>query len=161
MKAVNIIALSITVIFIAVIIHYVDACATARYYDWSAMDYSDNIDWDAWEAQRQAPLITKEAGFVSLFFFLFYIYLNIANMLKVKTVTTKVLGIIGISFTGLIFLWNLLMISSPNSISFDEVSGGWAVYVAIMLAFSIVFLVQSYKKTGDYKEDSEVLDDIV
>lgn len=157
MKTVNIIAIAITVIFVAVIFFYIDKVWSARMADWT-LDYDDYLYWDS---QRRAPAVTREAGFVTLLFFLFYVFVNISNMVRVKTVTTKVLSIIGISFNGIILIWCGLMISTPTHLSFDEVSGAWFVFAMIMLAFSIVYLVQSLKKPKSPLSDPEVIDDIL
>ena len=162
MKTINIIAISATVIFIAVIVYYIDQAETARLLDWGFTDWGGaDFDYNAWEANRRAPGVTFEAGLVMALFILFYIYVNISNMVKVKTISTKVLSIIGISFTGIIFLWDLAMLSSPASISFGEASGAFGVFALIMLAFTIVFLVQSIKDPDDKIDDPDVIDDIV
>ena len=94
---------------------------------------------------------------------LFMIFQNIFNIAKVKTITSKVLGIIGLSLLGLALLFNLLMLSSPRGVSFDEGGQIWMLVGLLMLAFSIVFLVQSvnYHKKMNGQIDSEVIDDIV
>lgn len=157
MKNLNIISIGITVIFIAVIFYYLDATLQARSRDWMMMD----LDYYSWDATREAPKITFQAGLVTLLFFLFYVFINISNMVKIKTKTTRVLSIIGISLNGIIILWDFVMISSPSHISFDEVAGAWLIFAVIILAFSIVFLVQSTRKIEGRRLNPEVIDDMV
>ena len=84
------------------------------------------------------------------------------NLVKVKTATSKVLSIIGLSITVLAIAWDGLMISSPSHISYDEVGPAWIVYGLIALAFAIVHLVQSVKYGKKKKQNSNdmVIDDL-
>ena len=78
--------------------------------------------------------------------------------MKIKRVTNKVLSIIGISLTALFLLWDLAMLSSAERLSFDEVGVGFFFIVPVILAFSIVGIVQSnrYKRQGAlYKKEVE------
>ena len=89
--------------------------------------------------------LTQEAALVSLLFLAAFLVIDIAGLIQVKTTTTRVLSIIGLSFTGIMLLWDLLVLSSPSAISFDEVAAGFCLYALVVLAFSIVGLVQSVR----------------
>lgn len=89
--------------------------------------------------------LTEEAGLISLFFFLAFIAIDLLGLVKVKTKTMKVMAIIGLAISGLFLLWNVAMLTSPGSLSFDEVGLGFMFYSLIMLAFCVVGLVQSIR----------------
>jgi hypothetical protein len=72
--------------------------------------------------------------------------------MKTKTKTNKVISIIGLSLSGIYFLWNLLVMFDPGSLSYDEVGGGYVFYSLVMMAFTIVGLVQAVK----YSKQSSV-----
>jgi uncharacterized protein YneF (UPF0154 family) len=89
--------------------------------------------------------VTYRAGITSLFFFLSFIVIDLMGLLKVKTSTMKVMAIIGLSLSGIFLIWNFAVLSNPGAISFDEVAMGYLFYSLIMLAFTIVGLIQSVK----------------
>lgn len=139
MRALYIIGIVLSFIFIFVIgffIVEVESARYASYYDYSygGYNYSNNGSDD-----------TMMAAIVSFFFFVFFIFMSILGMIKVKTTTSKVFSIIGLCISGIFFLWNFLVMFDPGALSFDEVGGAWALYSLIMLAFSIVGLVQSVR----------------
>ncbi|MBL4862900.1 MAG: hypothetical protein JKY09_07790 [Crocinitomicaceae bacterium] len=57
----------------------------------------------------------------------------------------KVFGIMGLCISGIFLLWNFGVMVSPGALSFDEVAPGWILYCFIMLAFTIVGLIQSVR----------------
>ena len=89
--------------------------------------------------------LTQEAGFISLFFLVFYAVVEVMTFIKLKTKTMKVITIIGISFTGIMLAWDALMISSPGGISFDEVGVAFMLFGIIQLAFSIIGTVHAFR----------------
>ena len=98
--------------------------------------------------------ITFNASLWSLFYILCFIAIDIFGVVKVKTKTMKVMGIIGLSLSGIFFFWNLLVMASPGAMSIDEVGPGFSFYATTMLAFTIVGLVQS---TRFFKNQSKYL----
>jgi uncharacterized protein YneF (UPF0154 family) len=96
--------------------------------------------------------VTEEAAIVSIFFFILFMVIDLLGLIKVKTKTMKVMAILGLSFSGLFLIWNFAVLSSPGSMSFDEVGLAWLLYCMIMLAFSIVGLVQSAKYSKRLKQ---------
>lgn len=141
-KALYIIGIVFAIIFLIVVGYYTNEVSKARitslFNSLSYYEYDIGIS-------RSASKLTIQAGMWSLVFFLFYIAMDILGLVKVKTRTSKVFSIIGLSFSGIFLLWNFAMLSSPGGISFNEVSPGWVIYCLIMLAFSIVGLVQSVR----------------
>ncbi len=153
MKAVNIIGLVLVVVFFFVIGVYVNEVSSARWDDYSFDSYS--------LFSSRAADLTMEAASIMLVFVLFFIGAMIGNLVKVKTTTSKVMAIIGLSFSLLILLVTFVVLSSPSSLTFDESGGFHIIYGVICLAFFIVFLVQSvtYQKRSKLKPNSQVLDD--
>lgn len=136
-------------------IYYIDEVSSARWrsYDW--YDYGPTYYGPSPEE------LTRQGGLVMLLFTLYMVFTNLSNMIKVKTMTSKVLSIIGISFNGIVFIVNLLMIVVARDMHFDESTGPmWALFAPIMLAFSIVYLVQASKKAPSQLSE-ETLDDIL
>jgi hypothetical protein len=106
---------------------------------------------------------TEEGALVSLFFFIFFITTFLLGLTRIKRVVNKVLSIIGLVLSALFLLWDLVMLSSPSNLSFDEVGIGFLFFMPVIVAFSIVGIVQSdrYKKQGVlYKQqvESDLLD---
>jgi len=89
---------------------------------------------------------TVEAGFVTMGFFLMCVVLYILSLVKIKTTTMKVFSIIGLSLTGIMILWDGVMIASPSGISFNEVVPGWIFFGVAMLAFMIIGTIHAFKK---------------
>jgi len=56
-----------------------------------------------------AESYTREAALVSIFFFLVFIITDIFGLVRVKTKTVKVLGIIGICLSGIMLIWDFLI----------------------------------------------------
>jgi len=128
-------------------IYYAEETRHAR---WRAYDYNYNsynsyggYNYSSYSNDKE---YTIEAGLISAFFFLFFIALEILTLIKLKTTTMKVLSIIGISITGIMILWDLLMLVDPGGISFNEVSEGWIIFAMIQTAFCIVGTVHAFRK---------------
>lgn len=157
MKALNIIGIVLAVAVMPVCIFYVEETSSAR---WAAYDFFDSFSTYYGPSARE---ITQEAGAICMLFTLFFIFQLISNLVKVKTTTTKVLAIIGVSLVGIGFLFNLGMLADPGGISFDEGGQIWVLMGLLMLAFSIVFLVQSInvKKPAIGSNNQEIIDDII
>jgi hypothetical protein len=95
---------------------------------------------------EQAGHITIAAGASTMFYFMIIETVFILSLVRLRKKTMKVIAIIAISLTAVMMLWDGLMISSPNAISFDEVGGAWIIYILIILAFSIVGTIQAFKR---------------
>lgn len=146
-RAFYIVGIVFAVVFLFVGGYYAEEVDNAKwssfYESISSYDdfgYSYNYDSD-----YEAEGLTVAAGLWSLFFFLAFMAIDILGLLKIKTTTVKVFSIIGMSLSGIFLLWDFAVIASPGSLSFDEVYPGWVLYCLIMLAFSIVGLVQSVR----------------
>lgn len=161
-KALYIAGIGLSVVFLMVIGFFIGEVQDARFdalLDSMRYDYNSYSSYSSYSSGSiRANEATVSAGVASLIFFLFYIAMDILGMIKIKTQTIKVLSIIGLSFSGLMLLWNFSMMANPGSISFDEVGGVWGLYALVMLAFSIVGLVQSIKFGQRSKTETAVID---
>lgn len=144
MKAVYIVGIVLSVIFLFVIGFFVAEVESARYSSYYN-PYDTYGSYNSYSSYNNGSDETMLGAIVSFFFFSFFIFSGIIGLIKVKTTTNKVFSIIGLSISGIFFLWNLLMMFSPGALSFDEVGIGFVFYCFIMLAFMIVGLVQAIK----------------
>ncbi|MDF3027351.1 MAG: hypothetical protein K0S23_1658 [Fluviicola sp.] len=152
-KAFYISSLVLSVLFGFIIIYYIELVSYSRYS--SFLDSYNYLDSGAEK--------TEEAALISLLFFSFFITTFLLGLIKIKRVTNKVLSIIGLSVSALFLLWDLVMWSSPSSLSFDEVGIGFFFFTPMVVAFSIVGIIQSnrFKRQGVlYKQqvESDLLD---
>lgn len=147
-KVFYIIALVFSVVFFFIVGYYVSEVSTARsllFYD-SYMNLYSSYGSNMTSLYSISPeRLTEQGGIISLFFFLFFIFVDIMGLIRVKTTTSRVFSIIGIALGALFILWDLIMMSSPGALSFDEVGIGFLIYALITMAFSIVGLIQSIK----------------
>lgn len=145
MKALYIIGIVLSIGLISTTIYYTEEYSSvyySSYYNsYDSYDYYGGYD----DSSYKRAEITFEWAVVSMFFFLYFIALDILGIAKIKRTTTKVLAIIGLSLSGLMLLWDFAVMSSPRGISINEVGPVWAIYSIIFLAFSIVGLVQAVK----------------
>jgi hypothetical protein len=163
-KTFYILGIVFSVVFFIVIAYYIDEVNSARYADLSnALNSYDPYGYSSYYSYSDSSSdITSEAGIVSALFILFFIAADILGLLKIKTRTIKVVGIIGLSLSGLFLLWAIVMLGSPGAISFDEAGAGFWLYALIMLAFSITGLIQSIvfskRKSGGGNTSNDLLD---
>ena len=144
MKAVYIVGIVLAFIFLFVIGFFVAEVESARFMSYYSYDYSNPYSNYNSYADYGAD-DTFLGAIVSFFFFAFFILAGIMGLIKTKTKTNKVISIIGLSLSGIFFLWNLLVMVDPGALSYDEVGGGYVFYDLVMLAFMIVGLVQAVR----------------
>ena len=145
MKALYIVGIVLSFIFLFVIGFFIAEVESARYmsyYDYSD-PYSYNYGYSSYTNYGEDD--TLLGAIVSFFFFAFFILAGILGLIKTKTKTNKVLSIIGLSLSGIFFFWNILVMVDPGALSYDEVGGGYILYSLVMLAFMIVGLVQAVR----------------
>ncbi len=149
-KAFYISSLALSFIFLFVTAYYIQEVESARYASFSDSIYSYSSGYSSYN-YNSGSSETEEGGLVALLFLLFFITTDILGLVRIKRTTTKVLSIIGISIGGIFILWDVLMISSPSSISFDEVGAVFLLYSFVVIAFSIVGIIQStrFSRTGN------------
>lgn len=160
-RAFYIISLVLSVVFIGIVGYYSEEVESAR-YSYLFSSYSIDPYSTSYFPPSFYEEYTQEAGLISLFFILLFITTELLGLIKVKTKTTRVMSIIGLVFGGLFLFWDVAVIASPGSLSFDEVAPGFAFYGLIVLAFSIVGLVQSVRfakgKTQTSRTSNDLLD---
>lgn len=162
MRAFNIIALVVILVLFFVTGYYMDATDNARWASYfSDYDYGYGSYGSSYYGSSASSL-TEEAGSLMLLFVAFFTAGYIGNLVRVKTMTSRVMCIIGLSFTLLVLLINVLVLLEPRNLSFDESGAFFIIYGIIALAFFIVLLVQSVKYANRHgralKSDSSVLD---
>ena len=168
-KAIYIIGIVFAFIFIGICGYYADEVSSARMdYLFSSYSYLDSSYGGYSSYDSGYKDLTSEAGLWSLFFILFFTAMNLVGLIKVKTKTSKVLSVIGLSFSGIILLWNFAVIASPGSMSFDEVSPAWIFFTLMMMAFAIIGLIQSIRfanklanPTGEFNTNSKEISDLL
>ena len=144
-KVLYIIGIVFSIIFIVISGYYSELVSDARF---DALFSSYNYSYDNYSSYSyngSASDLTVEAAAWSLLFILFFLAMLLVGLIKVKTKTSKVLSIIGLSFGGILLFWDFAVIASPGSLSFNEVSPAWAFFGLMMLAFAIIGLVQSIR----------------
>ncbi len=146
-KAFYIIGIIFAVLFMFVIGYYMEEVKSARWRAWDIDFYGDfgSPSYSSFDGGNSPSDLSFQAALLSLIFFLFYAAMDILGLVKVKTKTAKVLSIIGLCFTGLYLLWDLVVLTDPGALAFDDVGGGFVLYTLTMLAFSIVGLVQAIR----------------
>ena len=157
MKAINIIGIILSVAILPVCVYYLEETSHARRASWDFFNEYSNYTGPS------AAQVSLEAGLICALFGGYFIYQIIMNLVKVKTMTSKVMSIIAISLIGLAFLINLIFIVSDGGATYDEGGQIWVIAGIIMLAFSIVFLVQSvmFAKKDSKTQNAEIIDDII
>ncbi len=159
MKAINILGIILSIAVFIVCFHYSEETRQARWASWDY--YYPDVSNSAYYGPSPDQ-VTREGGLVAMAFTLFFVMSNISNLMRVKTITTKVLSIIGLSLTGIVFIVNLLMIVMAHDMHFDESTGAmWLLLSPVMLAFSIVFFVQTVLKKSGPSTNQNTLDDII
>lgn len=149
-RAFYIVGIVFSVVFLFVCAYYVGEVSSARSMAFinsmsSYNSYDPYYSLYSAASDEAAADLTTEAGLISVFFFLYFIFADLMGLLKVKTKTIRVFSIIGLSLGAIFLLWDVLMMSSPSSMSFDEIGAGFVFYALIALAFSIVGLIQSVR----------------
>ncbi len=149
-KIIFIIGIVFSVIFIFITGYYAELVSNARFdYLFSSYSYdsysSYSSSYSSYGSGDSYSGLTSEAALWSLLFILYFVAMNLVGLIKVKTKTSKILSIIGLSFGGIILFWNFAVMGSPGAMSFDEVAPAWIFFGLMMLAFSIIVLIQSVR----------------
>ncbi|PIV58428.1 MAG: hypothetical protein COS14_09660 [Bacteroidetes bacterium CG02_land_8_20_14_3_00_31_25] len=148
MRVFYLIAITLTIGFFVADFYYAEEVSHARYSSYDSMYNSSDpygSGYNSYDYSKDDDL-TVEAGFVTMGFFLMCVVLYILSLVKIKTTTMKVFSIIGLSLTGIMILWDGVMIASPSGISFNEVVPGWIFFGVAMLAFMIIGTIHAFKK---------------
>lgn len=159
MKAVNIIAIVASIAAFILAIYYMEEVYSVRWRYWDSLDYGS-----PWYQPYYGPTpseVTFQGALVMMLITLFIVFVNIGNMVKVKTITSKVLSIIGLSLVGIVFFVNLATLAMPGDMYFTDGLGPiYFIFSPISLAFAIVFVVQSFRKPKGTTKNQQTIDDI-
>ncbi|HLP53691.1 MAG TPA: hypothetical protein VK151_01625 [Fluviicola sp.] len=162
-KAFYIASIVLSVAFLIVVGVYIDMVESERlsYFLNSYDSYSPYSSYSSMYTYDYSSEYTFEGALISLLFILFFLTTDLLGLMKVKTKTTKVLSIIGLSLGGIFLFVDVIMILSPDSSSFDEGGGGLLFYGLIVLAFSIVGLIQSVRYGNQKKSVKNPSNDLL
>lgn len=139
MRAFQITAIVFSLILLVVAAVYADQVRSERF---------DSLfnDYGSYTYFSSGNSTTTQAAMVCSLFVLFFTAVQILSIIKIKTTTMKVMGIIGACLSGILLLIGVLVMANPGSLSFDEAGAFWALYAIIMIAFSIVGTVHAFRK---------------
>jgi uncharacterized membrane protein len=157
MRALNIIGLTLVFVMFIFAGYYINEANNER---WMSYFQDDLFSY----SYNSLGSITTEAIMVMLVFVLFYTAAYIANLVKVKTTTSKVMAIIGLSFSFIVLITCFGVLAEPRAMSFDESGGVFILYGIINLAFFIVLLVQSVvvlRRKTHRPSNPEIVDEII
>ncbi len=157
MRFLNISGIVLSVVLFITTIILLEEVSRALWSDW---DYNSYSSYGTNYAYREMTFI---ANVTVLLFTLFFTTLYIVNLIKVKTVTTKVLSIIGLSIS---FIYLLASIGLLFDDAFGDIGGIWCFYAMLGLALSIVFLVQTIKfqnkgRIVNLNKEEDLLDEML
>lgn len=159
-RAFYIISMVLAIVFVIVGVYYSAEVKYAR-YDYYFSSGTAYGSYPVYGSESYAES-SFQAGLVSLLFILFFITTDLLGLIKVKTKTAKVMSIIGLSFGGLFLIMDLAVIAAPTDLPYDDAFPAFFLYALIVLAFSVVGLVQSIiflnRKTPVVAKSSDILD---
>jgi len=144
-RAFYIVNIVLSFVFFFVCAYYIAEVSKAQFEEYMSYSNPDLALYLSDYSTGTYSSITREAAIVSVFFILSFLVGDLLGVLKVKTKTMKVMGIIGLSVSGIFLLWDFAIMASPGALSFDEVGGAFMFYSIIMIAFSIIGLIQSIR----------------
>ncbi|MES2799439.1 MAG: hypothetical protein V4638_05450 [Bacteroidota bacterium] len=145
-KAFFISRLALSLIFIVVGVYFIAEVESARYdYILSSFSSYDYNNYSSSYASNEAPDLTFTAGLITLLYLLLMQGTNVFALVKIKTKTVKVLSIIGLAVVGILILINLLMLTSPAGMSYDEVGALFVLFAFGAIGFGIVYLVHAVR----------------
>ncbi len=129
----------LSLVFLGVSVVFLSFYIAAR----SSEVFTSNAEFQL--ASFTSESITIRAGWTLLCFLVYFIFMDILGIAKVKTKTMKVVGIISLVISVFVAVNTMGMLSSPGSMSYDEVVLVYMAYSFIVLTFSIIGLIQSIK----------------
>jgi hypothetical protein len=155
MRAFFISAVVLSFIYIIAAFAIAQKVETARTMSWLSYDYNDYSYDDGYSYDygydsssvydEEAEDATRTGGVVSVLFMLISAGVFVLALLKIRTKTMKVISIIGLSLSGLFFLWGMLPMASPGGISFDEIGPAFGVAGIALLGLHIVGVIHAFK----------------
>lgn len=158
MKTRYILGIVVSVIMAAGSYLFIEMCLKARTsYFFSIMSSSDKFS----NSYGRAIEITEQAALLSLPFILYFIVLYILAIKSVKTRKAKTISIIGLALSSILLIWDILTLSSPSHISFDEVGYAWIAYALLMAILFFAIIKEVDTDITSMKSNDEIVDDII
>lgn len=157
MKNFYIISFGVSLLFLTHIIYKAgleNSLWYEMYYEWESNGYSSSSYDELYSMSHRSSLI-------SIPFIIFYVLLFSFSFKSIKTSTAKVMNILGVSISGLVFLITLLPVLDLGKISFEELSYLLVPYALAVGAFTIVNFIQLKRENDAYNKSNQfTVDDI-
>jgi len=157
MRNFYILAFGISLLFLIHIIYKAGIERSLRfdmYSEWENNGYNSG-------SYDEIKSISFNSSIMSLPFIIFYLIIFSVSFKHIKTNTAKVMNILGLSFSALVFLIVLLPIIDSGKISFEELSYLLIPYLFAIIAFCIVNLIQANKESDAYNNTNQfTVDDL-
>ncbi len=156
MKKINTVGILSALIMGVVAVYFTEEVKTERWGGFmnDFMNYSDS----SVIYENKADELSMQAAGIMLLLTGYFIFGFIRNLMKIKTMTTRVISIVGLSFTLIAFLFGLVSILDPAGASFDETGPVFIGYGILCLAFFVVLFIQASRQ--EIQRDPTVLDDL-
>jgi len=124
------ISMALSVVFTALVAYYYNEVDEARLTE--MMDIIGGVT--TYTSGGQSENLTEEIALLSLLFIGAFIALD---YLKMKSSAEhKKFAIVGLFLSVVLLVWDLLVLSSPGHMSFDEVAPAWGLYGLTMFIFA-------------------------
>jgi hypothetical protein len=146
-RAFYILGIIFSVLMFLVSIYFTQAVGSARNADLLSMISYGYANTGIFE--QIAIDTTFKGGLTTLFFFLFFIVMEVLGVLYIKTKNSRIFGTISLSFSAIMLVWDIAVLINPYSLYFDEVGAVWILYALAMLAFSILGLIRAGRHFKD------------
>jgi len=142
-RAFYILGIIFSVLMFLVSAYFIQAVSSARTADLLSMisyGYENNGLFE-----QIAIDTTMKGALTTLFFFLFFIVMELLGLIYIQKRDTRICGTISLSFSVIMLVWDVAVLVNPYSLYFDEVGVVWILYAVAMLVFSVLGLVRSGK----------------
>ena len=135
------ITIALSVVFTALVAYYYNEVDEARLHE--MMDIIGGVT--TYTSGGQSENLTEEIAILSLFFIGAFMTLD---YLKMKNSNDhKKFAIVGMFLSVVLLAWDMLVLSSPGHMSFDEVAPAWGVYGLTMFIFALMGMRKLNKNT--------------
>lgn len=155
MKSLDLAGIVVSVLFIPVIIYYAQ---------WvNALREEFTLYFNPLLKDLQIKY-TLEIGYWTIIVVLCFLTIHILGIVMRNKRNNRPLSFFGIFISTIVLFWDLLMLTSPTSISFDEVYLAWILFSslsAIIFTFQIYLKIKHKDTDSSFKinSDSGLLDD--
>lgn len=149
-KAMYIASIVCAVVFLFTIGYYISEVSSAHAIQYTEemlnATYGSHISSLSSLYTLSPERLTEQGGNVCLWFFVLLESVFIRGAWKGTNARIKAVSLTGLILGLACMVWDLIMMASPASMSFDEVGIGFLIFALLSLVFSIVGLIQSVKE---------------